>query len=542
MARKDVSLVIKHHEYLYGMNSNWRSYFDDLANFCLPRKAWINTIRYTGQRLQFNFLYDSEAIRDLQKMSAGFHTHLTNPSTEWFDLQTRDIDLMESYGIRMWLQKVKKIMYATLQNSNFDTTMQEFYNDAGCFGNGTIYVQEDFKEKVRFTLIPVAEVNFEEDARGRVCAMYRCFKMTAIQAYMLWGKDCGEDIVEMATGEKMYEFVDIIHYVGPRERRDFTKNDNLNMEYESLWIAKKGPHLIKESVYNELTYVVGRFYKADNDTFGFSPAMNVLADIKLINAQKKTALRRGMKETDPPLQAPDRGYILPLNLNPSAMNYRIPNVQPDALQAIGVGAGQFSITKDIMEMTINSIREGFFVPLFQALTDVTKEMTVPEVQHRIAENMVLLGPVIGRFTNEVLSPILGRTFNILWRSGMIPPPPMELQDEIIDPIFLGQLARAQKQTQLVNIQTYLQFIGGMATVFPEISDNINPDKTSDVVAKILSVTPEIQRSTDDVKTIRTQRAQVQQQIQQMENAHKTAAIAKTGAEAHGEMKRAEAVK
>jgi hypothetical protein len=74
--RDDIQKILAQDAYLYGRDSNWRSYYQDVANFALPRKAWITSIKATGEQLKYNFLYDVRVIRDVKKCGAGFHSQL----------------------------------------------------------------------------------------------------------------------------------------------------------------------------------------------------------------------------------------------------------------------------------------------------------------------------------------------------------------------------------------------------------------------------------------------------------------------------------
>ena len=534
----NVQDILLRDKFLSGQNDDWRSYFQDLADFCLPRKAWITTVKTKGERLKFNFLYDSTAIRSAKIMAAGFHHNLTNPSSKWFAQVTRDPKLMKDREVQLYFHEVEEIIFSVLAGSNFDTTFQEFYMDAGVFGTGTVLTLDDPRDKVRFTIVPVEQLNFEEDAYGRICAAYRNFKLTAMQAFMLWGQDCGKAVLDAYKDRPFTDF-DFLHYVGPRKRRDVTKSDNLSLEFESVWIQKKENHLIGESGFYEFPYAVGRFWKDANDVFGFSPAMDVLADIKLVNAQQRTLLRAAMKQADPPMQAPSKGYMLPLNFNPAAMNYRSPDVDPNSLQPIPVGAGNLPITIEIIKMVQDNIEQGFFVPLFRAISDQNKQMTIPEVQRRISENMVLLGPVVGRFMNELIGPTLTRVFNILYRNGDLPDPPAQLQGKEFDFINLGALAMAQRQSEVNTIGGYLQSLGQIAQYKPGVLDKVNEDKTAEILAKVTGVNPEILHSDKEVKTMRDQRAQAAAAQMQLEALHKGAAIAETAGKAGKHMAEAE---
>ena len=536
-----VEKIVADNNYLHGQNGDWLSYWEDLGSFCLPRRAWIQSPRSKGERLKFNFLYNSEAIKDAKVCASGFHSRITNPSSIWFTMQTRDTGLMDSREARDWFSQVQKKIYSVLNASNFDNAIQEFYMSSSVFGTGVILIQKDYRMKVRYTFIPIEQLNLAENCYEEVDQVYRNFRFTASQAIALWRDKAGKSVKETYS-RKPYEEMEFLHYVGPREIRDYGKDDFKNMEFESIWIAKKDSHLIDELGFKENPYVSGRFWKDSNEVFGFSPAMDVFADVKTINAQSRTALRRAMKETDPPVQIPERGYIMPLNFNPGAITYRKAGVNADALAAIGVGQGNFQITQEMMNMTIQAIKDGFYVGLFQALGDVTKEMTVPEVQKRIADSMSLLGPAVGRHTTEVLTPLLTRTFNILYEMGEFPPIPAILQGREMDFVYLGELVKAQKQSEINPIQSFLSLVGGIAQTKPEVVDKIDTDATVDIIAKILTVDPRLIRDEKQVADIRAARAKAQQEANQLAQAHVLSEAGKNAADAQHSSAKAEAVK
>ena len=316
--------IIKKVDILDSERAGITSYWQDLANFCFPRKAWITAKKNTGDRLNFSQLFDSVAIRALQIMAAGFSSHLTNPSSKWFSLGTKDIKLMTSKAVQIWFKEVEEEIFSTLSTSNFEPVMQEFYLDSGCFGTGSILSEEDFKTRVRFTSIPLSEIYIEEDFSGRINRVYRQFEYTVQQAYGRWGDDAGEAVREQMRENKpqnLLKKLKFIHSVVPREYRDRSKIDNLNMPWQSQWVEVSKKENIAESGFEEFPYHTGRFNKLTGEVWGFSPAMNVLSDIRMVSAAKKTLIRAAMKMVDPPFIIPQRGFIQPLNFNPGGPNY-----------------------------------------------------------------------------------------------------------------------------------------------------------------------------------------------------------------------------
>jgi len=514
---------------------NWESLWQDAASFVLPRKAYVTSKRVPGQQQDFHRIFDNTAISSLRTMSAGFHSHLTNPSSKWFEMRMQDKKLMDNKDVRMWLQDAEDKIFSTLNNSNFDATMQEFYPDLGCFGTASIFIEEDDVEDVRFTMLPIQQVYLVQDASGRINGFFRAFQLTAQQAWDKWGIAAGIVVMEAMKEEKTKsKMLDFMHWVMPREKRDPSKEDNLSMPYESFWIETTKKHVIKESGFKEFPLATGRFYRQAGQVYADSPTSEVMATTRMINAEKKTLIRAAMKVVDPPQSVPSRGFMMPLNFNPSGINYRDKNVDADSIQPIGTG-GNIPIGIEMVQQAKAEIEEGYFVPLFKAFSQITKVMTIPEVQRRITENMVLLGPVVGRLTQDVFDIIIQRLFFMLLRTGKIPPPPSTLEDQEVEVIYISQLAKAQRASEILSLERTLATISGIAEFFPNVLDKIDSDKVVDVVADIHGTDPSIIRDAEEVLKLRADRAELEQQIKEQEIAAQSAQTVKTMSEAENNM-------
>ena len=521
--------IIKLIEQLMGKRANWETYWQDLAHFCLPRRAYINRKRVQGEKLDFHRLYDGKAIRSLRVMAAGFHSHLTNPSSKWFSLATQNKGLMEDKEVKMWFKDVEDEMFSTLNTSNFDSIMQEFYSTAGCFGTSIIFEGEDFKTKLRFASIPIEEVFIEEDAFGRVTRLFRVFEYTVQQAFDRWGDKGGAAVAEAVSDKRFQKMLTFIHAVFPREKRIAGKEDSKNMPWASIWLEKSKKEQLSEGGFMEFPYAVGRFYKEANDPWGFSPAMDALPDIKMLNAEKKTIIRGAMKVVDPPFTVPNKGFILPMNFNPAAANYRNPQTKADDYAPL-ITKANIGIGLDMIQDVKNDVEEAFFVPLFRAFSMITKQMTIPEVERRIAENMVLLGPVVGRFTQEVFDPLIIRAFMILFRLGAFPPPPPQIAGQELDIKYISQLARAQRASEVASLERTFLMTRSIAEIDPSVVDKFNSDKAIDITAEINGTNPEVIRDDDEVAEIREARVEAETVQAKLVAAQQGADIAKTAAE------------
>jgi hypothetical protein len=136
---------------------------------------------------------------------------------------------------------------------------------------------------------------------------------------------------------------------------------------------------------------------------------------------------------------------------------------------------------------------------------------------RINEKMTLLGPAVGRWTAEVLNPIIIRTVGILYRRGRLPIPPQEIIDEPSYEIdFVGQLAQAQRRSELNTLVTGLTIIGQMAQFAPDVLDKVNPDRVVDETWSITGAPVRVLRDDSEIAQIREGRAEQAAQTRQLE--------------------------
>jgi hypothetical protein len=266
----DIKQILQKNQYLTSNNGNWISYWQDVADYCLPRKAWMTSVKAKGETLKFNFLYDSTAIRCSQKMASGFHSNLTNQSTKWFGLTLYDRNKM-SKPLEIWFKRAVETMLAVMSQTNLYNVLKEFYLDYGVFGTGSILTQKHQKKKLSYLSVPIQQINIEEDDEERVISVYNNFKLNAMQAYGKWGRRAGESVVKAYEGDgnKPFVMMDFVHYVGPRGDRNSFMIDDLNMPWESVWINKKDKCIMAESGFKRMPYQVGRFWKDNTDCFGF---------------------------------------------------------------------------------------------------------------------------------------------------------------------------------------------------------------------------------------------------------------------------------
>ena len=510
--------LIQQYEQELSKRRNFESYWQTLHDYFYLESADVNKSYTMGNELDPSMLWDSTTLESSDVFASGFMNYLTPPTSKWSRLRHRDPELASNEAVGTFLEDVMSEVNYALNRSNFYDQMFPAYKSSGVYGTSLLFEEEDVEDDIRFYNMPLKQCVIVEDAKGRVCKFYIEFEYTSEQAAGKWGEDVLSSAMKQEIREGRGQSVKhkFLLFIGERYAREIQKEDKRNLPIEAVWIDVKGRMIVEESGYNEFPAFAHRFDRRPFVPWGFSPAMKALPFARLLNAIAKTNLRTMMKSTDPAVAVPHNAFIAPFNMNPRAINYYKKDVM-DGKDIFAFGNfGDPSVGLSAVEYYSGKVKTLMYHDVFLAFSNITKDMNNPEIMERINEKMTMLGPAVGRYLDEVISPIIHRTIDILARRGKLPDPPMEM---ILNPNyeidFVGVLAQAQRRTELNTLVTGLTMIGNMAQFSPEVLDKINPDKVTDEVWSITGAPIKVLRDDDEVRKIREGRAEASMKQEEM---------------------------
>lgn len=508
----------------------FESFWQTLHDYFYVESADVNKTYIGGNELDPSLLWDSSTLECADVFASGFMNYLTPPTSKWFRLRHKNPAMQENRNVNMFLEDVTAEVNATLNRSNFYDQMFPAYKSSGVYGTAPLFVEEDVIDDVRFHSLPLKQTVIVEDARGRVTKYFFEFEYTSEQAAQRWGEDklstpMREEIKSGKGDTKKHKF---LLFIAERYARDIRKSDKRNLPVEAVWVDVQGRQIMEESGYNEFPAFCHRFDKRPFVPWGFSPAMKALPFARILNAISKTTLRTMMKHTDPPIAVPHNAFITPLNMNPRALNTYKKSAMDSAKDIFAFGNyGNPEVGFKGIEYYSMQVKSLMYHDVFLAFNNITKDMNNPEIMERVNEKMTMLGPAVGRYLDEAISPILQRVIGVLARRGKLPVPPVEmLEDPRYDFDFVGILAQAQRRTELNNIVTGMTMLGNMAQFTPEVLDKVDSDKTVNEIWSITGAPASILRSDEEVKQIRESRAEAAAQQAQMDNLQRGGMIAK----------------
>jgi hypothetical protein len=485
---------------------NWESHWQEVADYCLPRRADVTAKRSRGDK-RTERIFDGTALHSLELLSSSLHGMLTNAASPWFSMRFKDEGIGLQEENKEWLEACTDTMYMALDRSNFQQEIHELYTDLVAFGTGCMMIEDDEKDMVRFSTRHIKEIFIAENNKGAVDTIHRELRMSARSAYQQFGDKLPSRLLKIAKSNP-HDDVSIYHCVKPNDKLNPYSVDNKSMEFSSIYYDDDGV-IINVSGFMEFPFVVPRWLKSSNETYGRSPSMTALADVKMINKMSETTIKAAQKMVDPPLLVPDDSFILPVRTQPGGLNFYRSGSR-DTITPLNIGANT-PLGLQIEEQRRTAIKQAFYVD--QLLMSQNIQMTATEVMQRNEEKMRLLAPVLGRLQSEMLMPLINRTFNILLRKGILPTAPESLQGQTIDIEYVSPLARSQKQGDVQAILRTLEIITPMAQMSP-VMDFIDSDKMVSHLASVLGVPSKVIRSVDEVQNLRKQRAAAEQQAAQ----------------------------
>ena len=480
------------------------------------RWGWWENRDRRGQRHSEN-VFDSYPLQALHLMSDGIQGHMVSDSFRWFDLNIPDRLVMNTHEAKRWLQETTDQMYYEFQRSNFYEVVNEFLQDGGSIGTATIYAQDSMDgQRVVFRVMHPKEVAIAENADGQVDTHFREFYMSAKQAYERFGSY--HENIEWAIRNDPTMEVHILHAVYPRAVFKPKSSSQKDMPYASEYVDLTNDVKIRTSGYRKNPFATWRWRKFSHETYGRSPAWEVLKDIEMLNEIGRTMILAAQRHVDPPLFVPGEMKNT-FNRVPGSLNYYMdPNRIPFALQE----RSNYPIGQEREEQKRQAIREAFKVDFFLMLQQAEREMTATEVVERQNEKVAVLGSIIGRFQSEALNPIIDLVYDLAMEAGRMPEPPAVVTEfyggKNIDVDYNGPLAQSMRRLRVQGDQAALNVILPISQIDPTILDRFNLDAVAKNIAESYGMRQDAIRPDKEVEKIRSDRAQQMQQQQQMDKA------------------------
>lgn len=547
---------------------SWRSHILDIKHNFLPyRTRWLDDGGNPNVGVKkTNYIIDNTPPLAIRTLAAGLMSSVTNPSRPWLRIKPHDEDLMEEDGVPEWCEKVTQGVLNIFGRSNFYDVMEPVYREIGSFGTcacGGYEIPFDPRHPnapiMNYVARTWGEYWIAQDSRGHVTTFIRKFKWTAKQIVDRFVDDPYNDkdpkwacispgtraLWVNRSDEKRME---VMHVLEPNKEMILGSPLARDKAFSSVFYERGGdPEQLLECLgYDIFPEHVARWDMNADDAWGHSPAMDCLGDAKSLQTQHKRKAQGIDKHLDPPL-------IGDANLKKT----RVSMLPGDVTWLEGAAANSYGLKplyevkpnlepllEDIKDMRAR-IQAALYTDVFQMLKTMGEELksgiTATEIQARVQERILEMGPVLTRLNNELYSKQVDQVLHIgmrrsrlAWQyinAGMpvppgvemiFPPPPQAMRGAELQTEYISILAQSQRMDEINGIQKLITYVLSASPSKPDVLDKIDFDRSIDIIADRLSVPPEVIVPTDVAEKFRQARAQQaakqQQQQQQMQTA------------------------
>ena len=501
---------------LDGQRLPWDGLWQELADVVHPRRSLIARHTITPDRSRMADAFDGTAMRANRTLANGQASRITPMGARWFALRPTG-DLVDNPVAIDYFQHCGELLALALASSNFYNRAHEHYLDRGAFGIGATEVTGGKGGKgLHFRSFPVGSYSVAQDAQDEVDVIVRSFQLRSAQIVEMFGEATPESIRKNASNpQESLLPIGLRHIIRPRIDRDPRKTDPLNKPYESVYILNRERTVLSESGYDSFPVAVSRWELWGDSPYGWAPSYLALPEASQANFLEQ------MLDTLAELSAFPR-VLYPSNLK-GDVDFRAmgltcydPSNQHEPKEWLT--QGRYDIGQARAEQKRKAIEEAFFVPLFNAVSNLNRDATATEVRAIVSESRELFHPIFANLTREFLQPLIRRAFCLLLEQGELPPPPPELLKKnslgvfMDDPAveYTSAMALALEQSQLANFSDCVQTLTPLAMQDPSIWDFMDMDAIGPAFMRYKGLPAAFVRKPDAIAAIRQQRAQAQQ--------------------------------
>jgi len=521
-------------EFLKTQRSAFEQQWNEVVDRVLPRHPGFNRGKGQPGTVRAQRIYDATAQLGLRHFAAATDSMITPRTQVWHRLISENDALEDNQNVKRYLDDVTKALFTMRYRwkAGFTQAFGGTYTSIGAFGAGGVMIEDAVRRRgARYRFCPLQRLWYAEGEDG-IDKAFMMWPMTVRQAVQKFGKSSLPQSLQNLLEREPEKVTDFLHVVQPRQDRDVSKLDSLNMRFESLWVSMQGKKIVERSGFRTFPVAIGRFYVDDDSDYGAGPAGDVLPDIAMVNEMERTNIKGAQKAVDPPLLLPEDGALEGFDLRSGSLNYGGLNDRGEQLVKVLESGQRVDLGIEYTNQKREVINLGFYVTLFQILVD-NPQMTATEVLQRAQEKGVLLAPTMGRVQSELLGPTIERELDIAFQAGLLP----QMPDELIEAggsvtiEYDSPLNRAMRAEEGTAVLRWAEASAPFIQADPRAAAVPKAEAIVRGLADVFSVPAKYVNSEDDVQKAAEQQQQQQQAAALLEAAPVAAGAAKDLADA-----------
>lgn len=513
-------------EELAAIKAPWSPILRDVNTYITPNRGMFS--KGANGDIPFEDILDTTGVWANVVLASAVEQFLTDRASRWFFMETEDPSKMDDEEIRKEVQKQEDIAYNLAFNNpatQFLTSSHEMYLDLCSYGTGVMLIEDLPTHPITYRAFNIRNCDIDENFKGEIDTNYRYYQRTARQLKQEFSESGVSAEISKAATDQPGRKYECIHAVGPDDQKFFRSK---GFTHYSVQYVKGENKPLKTGGYKEFPYVIPRWLKSPEEIYGRGPGINAVPTLKLTNAIIEVIIKGGQLRIAPPLDLPFESYMMPMNMDPFGLNFRM-NGGAERAEPLFTG-GDPGFGYEFLQPFIDQITRLFFIDQLR-LAEKTPQMTATEVVKRNEDQMRVMGPQVSRIQSESNTKLLKRTYNILRSRGEIDSKNNILAGQGLKIRYTSPVSRAQKATQTQAFSRMIEAVAPLMEIQPDVLDKLDTDEAIKWFSKIYDVPVQLIRSDDQVKSIRDARAKSKQAEQDGINTANAASATKDFAEA-----------
>jgi Bacteriophage head to tail connecting protein len=429
---KSVNDVVARFHELEGEKFPWLLHYQVLAEIFLTRKMDFTRIIIPGQFLQQD-VFDNTGQFSAYLFASVFLSMMWPDASRTFEI-CPDHRLKHLPGVEDYFRFCTRVMHHAMEKpkAGLSMALMEHFLDSGIFGTSGIFTDEGLDDEpeipLRYDAWGVKNMCIAETAQGYVNEVHFVRPLSVrqiMEEYSRPGDTLPSSIQEKirAGGQALEEKLDVLTAIMPKNP-EAGKHGIAGMPVRSVHIIVDNRAKLRESGFDEMPVAVGRMFKQLNESLGRSCGMLALPDAQSLNILTEGVLIATEKSLDPPLGVLDDGRLGGGVIDTSARAINVFNTagrggnDKPIFPLTTMDLAGFQFTQKLQEFLASKIAQAFFLDRLLDLNNQT-QMTAYETSVRDKIRGEALGGVFARQEKEVLTPMVERSFNILFRKGYL---------------------------------------------------------------------------------------------------------------------------
>ena len=452
-------VVLKRYFTALERRRGWDAHWRECLAFSLPQRNNNNGSSSLSGGRKHDQLFDGTAADAVDQLAASMLGHLTPPWSKWIGLEAgSDINPEMRDLIVPELELAAQKLQSNFDRSNFTVEIHQCFLDLVTVGTASLMFEEaplGEGSAFRFNAVPVFDVVFEESPSGRLDTTYRHSALSKTEfAARYPDAPIFEKESHGASNDENEKYLNVIEAVIPE------KFGYAYMAVLQPIVGKiDNPVELSRGWFEHSPFINFRWLKAPGETYGRSPVMKALPDIKTANKVVELILKNASIAVTGIWQADDDGV-----LNPATIKLVPGTIIPKAVGSAGLtpleAPGRFDVSELVLSDLRARIRQALLADKLGQIAG--PKMSATEVLERAGEMARILGATYGRMQSELLTPLIERASAILRRRGVIGE--INIDGDIIDIDYRSPLARDHARIEANNT---LHWISAIKTLGPE---------------------------------------------------------------------------